>query len=224
MNAVLKARVRKILEAVDASFGGDDEDCVINQQRELLVALGSAQMTETVRAGRAFYTGTTSALAAVVAIPTTANMLSIVNMDADGGRTLVIDWVAAQCVASTAVAGQAQMIGLVGQVRDTTPQADAALVIKKANGLGGGTNDTKARTATAVLSAANGLAANWFPIGASGVKVGVAATPGYGMWADVNGRFMVPPGRVFALHVLANVVGETFVGFIGWHEKTITLA
>jgi hypothetical protein len=151
-------------------------------------------------------------------------MFAIYNNEPDGGRSLIIDWVAAQNVVSTAAAGQANCLGLLGQVREAAP-TDAALVIKRCNGMGGGANDTRVRTiltATA-LPATTGLQTNWFPIGPSVGKPGVAATPGYGIWGAIQGGFIVPPGRYFAMHVIANVVGETFQGFIGWHEKQLEL-
>jgi len=77
-------------------------------------------------------------------------------------------------------------------------------------------------TATA-LPAGTGLATNWFPIGQSWIKNSAVATPGYGMWAAVDGRVIVPPGRYFSLQVVANVVGETFQLFIAWHERQMML-
>jgi hypothetical protein len=224
VDAKLFGRVRKVLEAVDASAGGDDEGYTLNQQLEMLVAPGSSPYSEVTRAGRAFYTGTTTAVAAVVAIPTTAVLLALYNNDADGGRSLVIDWVAASMAAKTAAAGQAQLLLNLGQVRETAP-TDAGLAVKKANGLGSGTNDTKARTIVGgtALPAATGVAANWIPWGPAVGFPGAAATPGGGLWAQVDGRLIVPPGRYLAVHVLADVVGSTFQGFVGWHEKQLTL-
>lgn len=224
MKVDLIGRVRKILEAIDASVGGDDEQLVLTQQRELLVALGASPYGEITRAGRAFWTGTTTAVAAVVAIPTTGHMVSLYNNDADGGRTLVIDWVAASGVAKTAAAGQAQILVNVGQVREAIP-TDAGLTIKKLNGLGTGTNDSRVRTILTgtALPAGTGIAANWFPWGPAVGFPGAAATPGLGLWAPVDGKITVPPGRYFAMHVLADVVGSTFQGFVGWHEKQIAL-
>jgi hypothetical protein len=226
MDITLEARVRKILEALDWEAGGNDAGLTLTHQLELLIAPGASPYGEIVRPGRAFWIGTTAAIGAVVAIPTTAHMLSIYNNEPDGGRTYVIDWVAAQNVVTTAVAAQAQIIVNVGQIREAIP-TDSGLTIKKLNGLGSGAvrGDTKALSilnATA-LPAGTGLAANWFPWGMNATKPGVAATPGYGLWAPVDGRMEVPPGRYFAMHVLANVVGETFVAFIGWHEKQFDL-
>ena len=224
MDAKLVARIRKILEAIDAEIpGGDPRDITLTQQLELLIAPGASPYGEIVRVGRAFLVNTTSAVAAVVAIPTTAVMFAMYNNEPDGGRTLIIDWVAASNVVSTAVVAQAQLLGLVGQVRETPP-TDANLVIKKLNGLGTG-SDTQVRTiltATA-LPATTGLATNWFPIGPSITKPSAIGTPGYGLWQALDGRIEVAPGRYFAMHVLANVVGETFQGFVAWHEKQLLL-
>lgn len=220
-------RIRKLLESIDAASPGDDEQLALTRQLEQLVAFGAAPWREVVRPGRAFWTGTTTAVAAVTAIPTTAVLFALYNNAEDGGRSLVIDWVGAvNAVSVTATANQAQLIGNVGQVRETAP-TDAALSIKKLNGMGAGTPDTKVRsilTATA-LPATTGVAANWFPLGASATKASSAAntTPGYGMWAAVDGRIIVPPGRYFAIHVMANTTGETFNGFIGWHEVQLEL-
>lgn len=218
-------RIRKLLEGIDAeSQGVETEQIALTQQLELLTAAGAAPYREIVRMGRAFYTGTTTAVAAVVAIPTTAVLLALYNNDVDGGRSLVIDWVAASGAAKTAAAGQAQLLVLPGQVREAAP-TDAALAIKKANGMGSGTNDTKARTIVSgtALPGTTGVAANWIPLGPAVGFPGAAATPGDGLWAAVDGRFIVPPGRYFAVTVLADVVGSTFFTYVGWHEAQLTL-
>jgi hypothetical protein len=215
-------RVRKVGEAVDAEMQGSEERPGLTQQLEVLVAPGASPYGEVVRPGRAYFTNTTTAIAAVVAIPTTAVMFALYNNEPDGGRSYIIDWVAASGVAKTAAAGQAQLLGLVGQVREAVP-ADGGLVIKKLNGMVG--NDTSARTilnATA-LPATTGLQTNWMPLGPAVGFPGAAATPGHGLYFNVDGRIICPPGRYFAMHVLADVVGSTFQGFIAWHEKQLTL-
>ena len=224
MDVKVLGRVRKLLEGIDAEAAGNDaEQIALTAQLEQLIAQGAAPYREICRTGRAFEVHTAAAIGAVVAIPTTAQMLALYNNEPDNGRSYVIDWVAATNVVSTAVASQAQIIANIGQLREAAP-ADAALTIKKLNGLGTG-QDTKARTilnATA-LSAAMGLAANWFPLGPSVGKPGAVGTPGYGLWTPVDGRIIVPPGRFLAMHVLANVVGETFLAYMAWHEVQLIL-
>jgi hypothetical protein len=69
--------------------------------------------------GRAFYTNTTTAVASVVALPTTAVTLALYNNAPDGGRSLVIDWVGAINIVAGAATGQSEIIGNLGQVRET---------------------------------------------------------------------------------------------------------
>lgn len=228
MDVTVVARIRKLLEAIDAEVpGGDPREVTMNQQLELLVAQGSAEYEESTRIGRAFWTGNTAAVAAVVAIPTTAVMLALFNNAPDGGKSMIIDWIGASGVAKTAAAGQQQMIGLIGQTRETAPTA-AAITFKKMNGLAGGANQQVDTIAIPIiggtaLPVGTGIAANWFPIGPSFGSPGAAATPGHGAWQELKGRIIVPPGRYFAMHVIADVVGSTYLGFIGWHEKQIVL-
>lgn len=224
-DAKVLGRIRKVLEGVDAEgVGIDDEQVTLTAQLEQLVAPGAAPYSEITRMGRAFSIGTTTAVAAVVAIPTTAVLLALYNNAADGGRSLVIDWVAASGVAKTAAAGQAQLLGLVGQVREAAP-TNSALVAKKLNGYSSSGLDTSALSIVGgtALPGTTGVAANWIPLGPSIGFPGAAATPGHGLWQPIDGRIIIAPGRYFAMHVLADVVGSTFQGFIGWHEKQLIL-
>jgi len=222
----IMGRIRKLLEGLDAESDGDEEkNIALTPQLEQLMAPGAAPYREIVRMGRAFYTGTTTAVAAVVAIPTTAVLMALFNNDVDGGRSFVIDWIAASGVAKTAAAGQAQLLVNLGQVREAAP-SDSGLIIKKANGMGAGAGlDTKARTIIGgtALPGTTGVAGQWIPVCPAVGFPGAAATPGHGLWTAADGRWIVPPGRYFAMHVLADVVGSTFQGFIGWHELTTKL-
>src|SRR6185312_9432965 len=174
----------------------------------LLVANGASAYGEITKMGRAFKAGTTTAVAAVVAIPTTAVGFAIYNNEPDGdGRSYIIDRVWAQNAVSTAVASQAQILVLVGQVRENAPtNAMPANALVSLSGMGGQDSKVRAILTATALPGTTGLAGYWMPVGQNGVKPGVAGTPGYGMEAWVNGHIIVPPGRYFAIHVLANVV------------------
>jgi hypothetical protein len=215
-------RVRKIVEALEAA-AKSDENPTLTEQLAQLIALDSSFYEEIVKAGRSFETHTTAALAAVIAVPTTAIMLGLYNNEPDGGRSYIIDRVWGLMIAGTAAAGQASLIGCLGQTRVAAPAAAAGLLLNPLNGNGG--KDTRGIAATAALDAVTGVAANWsvLPGQTGGIKVGAAATPGVFINADVNGRRIVPPGREFGMHVLADVVGSTFIGGIEYHEKQITL-
>lgn len=216
----LIARVRKILEAID-QLGPETEAAVsLNDQGEVLVANAASFYGEIVRVGRAFEVHTTAAIAAVVARPTTAVMLAIFNNEPDDGKLGIIDRAWALNEVSTAVASQAVLLGVLGQVREAPP-ADAALAINALNGMGGKDSRVRSILNATALPAGTGLAANWrvLPSQSGGQKPGAAATPGYFVNSQIEGRIIVPPGRYFGIHVMANVVGETFTCGIEWHEK-----
>lgn len=213
------AVIRKLLEGLDfVSPGTPDQSLTLTPQLELLIAQGAAPYREIVRMGRAFYVGTATAVASVVALPTTAVTLALFNNEPDGGRAYMIDWVGAINIVAGAATGQSEIIALNGQVRETTPTA-AALTIKKANGLGGGSVDTRARLIVGgtALPATTGIAADWFPLGSAVGKPGAVAV-GPSIFIPVDGRFIVSPGRYFALHTFSDIVTDTFQMFVGWHE------
>lgn len=222
MDANLIARVRQIAQGFDGGSSGDVQVLSLTEQYELLVAMGSSAYEETVRMGRSFEVHTTSAVAAVVAVPTTANLLSIYNAEPDGGRSLIIDRLWALMGAGTAAAGQATILACLGQTR-VAALATASLVQTALNGLGG--KDSKVINSTTALDAVTGVAGNWrvAPGLKGGQKPGAGATPGVFADAEVNGRLIVPPGRLLALHVLADVVGSTFTVGAEWHEKLVKL-
>lgn len=216
-------RVRKLSESYDIEAPGNNAQLALTQQIELLIAAGVSPYQETTRPGRSVVLHTTTAIAAVVAMPTTAHMYAIYNNEPDGGESFVVDWIAANNIVSTAVVVQAQMLVCVGQVRETAP-TDATVANIKMNSLGvrNDVNLTSILNATA-LPGTTGIAANWLPWGDSVTKPSAVGTPGYGLWKPVEGRIIVAPGRYFAVHVLANVVGETFLAYIAGHMKQLTL-
>lgn len=224
MDVKIIGRVRKLLEGIDASAVGDDEQITLTAQLEQLVALSAAPYREVTRMGRAFQITTTTAVAAAAAIPSTTGGLSLYNGEPDGGRSYVIDFISANGVATAAAAGHAQLLALIGQVREALP-TNSALIAKKLNGLGGGTNDTRARTILTgtALPAGTGIAADWFPVGAGLERAAAASLPGQGLYWEANGRVIVPPGRYFSMQVLADTAGSTFQLCIAWHEVQLLL-
>jgi hypothetical protein len=221
-------RIRLLLRGVDQGSVGDDEQIALNEQGELLIAHGSSPFAEQTKMGRAFETHTVAAIAAVVALPTTAAMLSLWNGEPDTGRSLVLDraW-ALRIVSTTAIASQASIIGCLGQTRVATLGAASGLPANATNGNGG--KDTKAITYlnAVTLDAVTGVTGNWrvLPGQTGGLKIsaGAATVGGDFANAEINGRIIVPPGRAFGLHVFAPLVGETFICGIEWHEKLFRL-
>lgn len=180
----------------------------------LLVAAGGGEYEEPTRDGR-FYTNTTTAVASVIAIPTTAHGLAIQNQAEDGGVSVVIDQVGVLVTVQTAATNpHVGIIGNLGQTR-VANVADAGLAIKSANGLNQSTGSpVKTLLTGTTLDAVTGVAANWFPIGSS-INASVNTLPGIQQVVNVDGRIIVAPGRMFALHTLAAAV-TTSAQFYIW--------
>jgi hypothetical protein len=225
VDAKVFGRIRQLLQGIDAGSPGDDEQIALNDQFEQLIAQGAPPYSEIVRMGRSFVVSTTAAVAAAAAIPSTTAGFSLYNNEPDGGRTYVLDFISANGVATAAAAGHAQLLALIGQVREAAP-TNSALVPKKLNGYGGGSPDTKARTILtgSALPATTGIAADWFPVGQGIERAAATSVPGAGLSWEAQGRILVPPGRYFAMHVLADTTASTFQMAIAWHERQLRLA
>ena len=193
---------------------------------EQLIAAGDARYADVTRAGSFIYRNST-AVAAVTGLPTTATNTAFRNSADDGGPSVIIDAIFALQIGNGAAAfGQWGMIYVMGQTR-VASQAVDVLIPRKANGLGStsgqvGTVVTQSIGGTA-LDAVTGVAIGWMPIGPS-VETVVASLPGTQMWADVDGRLILPPGHIIGLHVLASQTTPTFIMGMMWHEKVIALA
>ena len=218
--AKLLGKVRGIVQDTLLPTNRDEEQWQLTGQgEELMASCGISQ--EDIRQGRAFFTNNTTAVACVIAIPTTAVNIALYNNEPDGGRSYIIHRVTAQSLAAAAVITHNGIIGLLGQVREAIPTA-SAMTIKCLNG--SGKLDTRARTivAASTLAAGTGLAANWFPLGYS-YNSAVASLGGMGLVCDVAGRYIVPPGRYFGMHVLGSQVGTTWMMNIFWVEKVLLM-
>jgi hypothetical protein len=205
-----------------------DQQVHFTEEAEALIAYGSSSYNEIVRQ-RGYQVRTVTAVAAVTAIPTTAVALAIWNGEPDGGRSYIIDEVWS-LITTDAVAAQkhAGIIANLGQTRVSAPTT-AGLVAKDLAGMGspGGTNpgqvDSRVYTITnTTVDSITGVAANWFPIGGT-LASAVVSLPGYQMRTTLDGRYIVPPGRYFCVHTLADTTSVSAQMGIIWHEKLLTL-
>lgn len=212
-------KVRGILVDLFAT-NREDEQAHLSGQGEWLTAAAAAPYQEIVRQGKSYWTNTTTAVASVTAIPSTAHGLAIYNNAPDGGRSLVIDRVwALYTVNSTAALMHAGIIGCLGTVREAIP-TNAGLAIKKLNGNGDPDSVVYTILTGTALPAGTGIAANWFALGPS-VNSAVNALPGFQQSYEVNGRIIVPPGRYFALHTLASHTTSSAILGVEWTEKLL---
>ena len=154
--------------------GREDEQPQLSGKAEQLIAHGAAPYQEIVRQGRAFIANTTTAVATVTAIPSTAYGFIIYNNESDGGRSYVIDQIGAlYTVNSGAALVHVGIIGCLGLVRESIPSAATGATPKQLNGMGN--SDTKVKVVlnadnawaggAGVMPSTTGIAGNWFPIG-----------------------------------------------------------
>lgn len=227
LKAQILGKVRGIM--MDLLPPGDDEiQPHLSGQAEQLIAFGAAPYQEIVRQGRAFIVNTTTAIAAVTAIPSTGYGFAIWNGESDGGRSYIIDQVGALYTANASIIPHNGIIGCLGFVREAIPTAQTAIVPKQLNGMGN--SDTKAKVivqadnpyagGAGTVLATTGIAGNWFPLGDS-INAAVTSLPGFQKVFNVDGRIIVPPGRLFLLHILGAKTDVSAQLFISWHEKVI---
>lgn len=188
---------------------------------EALVVAGMAPYEETTRAGNSFHCTATAAVAAVVALPTTAAGIGLYNSASDGGKSIIIDALYAIQDTGHSTLGQNILIYVVGQTR--VAALSTPLVIRRNNG-NGATNDSIAiiKAGGAILDSVTGVAIGWIGVGQTSNQ-SLVSLPGQSLWADLGGRIIVPPGRQFGLNVLSSNVENTWNCGIMWHEKQLTL-
>ncbi len=200
---------------------GTEKTLEASESGSLFTAQGAAPFEELARSGMTFTARSITAAAGVVALPTTAAIISLFNTAASGGKSAIIDAIFAVQIAAHTTIGQSGLIFVLGQ---TAVASNAgALVIRKMNGLGP-TSDSVclAGDSSIALDAVTGVAIGWIPIGPT-VNAGVISLPGEVIYAPVDGRLIVPPGHLLGVNVMTSNVENTFQCGILWHERQLTL-
>ena len=227
MSASVKkfGKIRGMISDILYGSGNEETQIELSQQGEQLIAFSAAPYQEITRQGRTYWCNTGSTpVASVIAMPTTAATFSIFNNESDGGRSYIIDqvWMIVTAQANASIP-QANMVGCMGQVRAAVPaDLKAATVIQKTTN-GGVKLDSRARINLAVgLTAETGFAGNWAPIGST-INAAVSALPGFQQVVNLDGQYIVQPGRYFALHCVSSVTAVTCAMGIVWTEKYLNL-
>lgn len=224
-NAVkLFGRVRGLNTNIAYGVGNEETEIEISGQGEQIHAQGAAYFSEIGRQGRSFWINTAAQVASVIAMPTTAVGFAIYNNEPDGGRSYIIDTAWILVTASASIKPQATMVGCLGQVREAVPAnaMSATVVLKNTNGTG--KLDTRARVILAgtALPATTGFAGAWMPI-VSIANAAVTSLPGFQQTYNLDGRYIVPPGRYFALHCVSAKIDVQCQYGVSWTEKYLNL-
>ncbi len=193
--------------------GGGEGPLVTNPRGDLSIAQALPYRAEVVRMRNSYSVLSASAVAPVVAMPTTAAHFSMSNNEADGGRSYIIDGFYQIVVASAAAATPLSIAVMLNTGRSTAVAATLT-----AKGLAGQVYRGSGTFAVGTTVVDEG----WFPVGNSGV--GAAGHLGHVVETPVDGLFIVPPGGKLSLVSLANTV-TTITCRIGvrWHEVQIPI-
>ncbi len=193
-----------------------------SESGDAFVQYGAAKYEEITRDGYAFSVVNSTATVPIIAAPSTTVLLGLYNSSADGGKSIIIDALYGYCTVVTAALGQASLMYVLGQTRVTALTLD--LTIRKANGMGPTTDSVcLAEDAGTILDGITGVALGYQVIGDT-AHHRVASEIGASLWAAVDGRIIIPPGRAFGLTVLSSVASTArWIVGAAWHEKQIKL-
>ena len=217
------ANTFQVMTSAPASGFGDRsiQEAQMNPRGAQITALGLPPKAEIVRLGRSYECciATGSAFTHVAAWPTTRAELVIYNAATDGKTNLMLDsaW-AANVTTSIAAASNYTLIGQLVSSSATAITDDTAQLITSLNGQAGANGSGNVKRAVANTSYA--IANKWLVLGGS-TTGGATATVGVSCFANLQGKFIVPPGAFFCLNlVVGTAVGTASIG-VAWHEMVL---
>lgn len=210
----------KIAGRVRGLFAGnypenrEDEQFHLNSRGDQLVAQALPERTEIVRLGDSWQVQNATAVAAATALPTTTAGLQLWNGEPAGGKSYVIDSVAATEIVVDATQSDCTALMVCNNKTPVAAPVDAGLVIRS---MSGRTYGGKART---ILTATAMVNDGWFPAGNSVAPAAAVAGSGWKQTdVPLNGLYIVPPGGQFNIQaVKVAAAASQMVYTIRWHE------
>lgn len=183
---------------------------------DVFVVQGLPPYTEITRQGGGYSAMATVAVAALVVRPSTVAMATLFNNEGKGGKSLIMDRAFAHNLVGTANSVYSiwlclHPVGMAAPTNDITVRNSHS-----------GKPGTVSGSQTMFDNGATVVADGWFPWGGSEHTVTVT-TPGGVVYAEINGRLIVPPQAGISLQVVADVVGATFTAGFSWYEKELVL-
>lgn len=199
--------------AVTDLFSRGEGQPNINGRGDMLVSLALPPAVELVRHGESYGVIQATAVAPVVALPTTTAQVSLWNGEPSNGKSYVIDSIICTVVVSAAAATS---IGIAGMLNKGAVSAMVADITPF--GLAGHGYQGRGRVDLAATVVDDG----WHPIGTS--IIGAASQIGQTIDLPVKGLYIVPPGGAFSIATLANTATTITVKMgLRWHEIQLDL-
>lgn len=192
------ARVRGLF-AGNYPENREDEQVVMGNRGELLVAQGLPELVEIVRLGESYQIASTTGQAALTARPTTVAGLSLTNLEPSGGMCLIIDsfgsWEEVVDATQTDVTALFAMLGMRTSTAPSGGTAETGL--KSLSG--------RAAAASIITALRGSTVVNdgWFPHATAGQMAAAAAGANWKVnEAAVRGMYIVPPGAAFSIQAV----------------------
>jgi hypothetical protein len=215
----------KIAGRVRGLFAGnypenrEDEQCIINNRGDMVVAQSLPELTELVRLGDSWQVALSTGLAALTALPTTTAGITIWNGEPSTGKCYAIDSFGSWEAVIDATQADTTALFAMNNVTPVAAPTATALTIR---GLSGKVYGGKARPVTTLAVTNDG----WFAHGAEAQAPLAPAVAGAN-WkineAKVRGLYLVPPGGAFSVQAVkagAAAAAQQFF-FVRWHEVQV---
>lgn len=192
-----------------------------NNRGDLLVAQSLPSKAELVRLGKSWSAriAIASAFTYVAAWPTTRAELVLYNGESAGGPSYVIDSAWLYGVTSMAAAQHIVMLAQLVPVVATVPTDDTAQLINSLSGKAA----YSGRAKRAVANTAAGQTTNLWDLISPSNPSAMTTNLGAAIYAELFGKYIVPPGGVFALNAVAGTAAGTAIIGVSWHEAQLTL-
>lgn len=201
------------------AYSDGNNAVAMNNRGELLVAPALPPFAELTRMGNAWSVAiaTGSAFQPVAAWPTTLANIVLYNGNSTGGKSFVVDTIWAAAITSIAAATSFTCLAQISNAGVAAPTNDTAQLITSKAGIGTYAGNAK----RAVANTAFMVASKWTVVGQSSGHPSTAI--GAGVFADIAGRIIVPPGACLGVNVCASTAGGTMIQGIDWFEVQLDL-
>ena len=193
----------------------------ITNGAEFIVTQGLPPKAELVRLGLGWTAriATASAFTYVAAWPTTRGEIVLYNGEAALGKSYIIDSAWMYNITSMAAAQHQTLIGQLVPVVATAPTDDTAQLINSLSGKSG----YSGRARRAVANTAAGQTTNLWDVLATSQASAMTTNLGAALYAELWGKYIVPPGGVFALAGIAGTAAGTATIGVTWFEVQLDL-
>lgn len=205
------------------SPAGFDQPLVSNNRGDHLIAQSLPSYAELVRLGNTWTmrTATASAFNAVAALPTTLAAAILYNGEAAGGKSYVIHSMFCTTIVTAAAATQYSLIAQVlpsplGAATAPTHSATTTLLTSRSG------KASYSGLAKRAVNVTTFFTDGWEVVGTQGGLA--AANVGGGVFADLAGSIIIPPGGALGMNVVAGTVNTAgmIVGCT-WSEIQLTI-